>query len=204
MLLLAVAFGLIPVSASAARGQSTGDFQSGDRIILTYFSDVAHTDTLVVRAGQLVDMPGKAVLDLTGVPRSELQDRVRMELLKYVKAQSVNVIALTRIGVLGEVEHPGYFAVRSDIPLTDAIMLAGGPTGSADMDKSVVKRESREYRSADATRQAVAKGLTIDQFGLGAGDEIVVGKQSGRFAPAITTTLGIAASIAAIVVAVKH
>jgi len=192
------------LQAAAIRSRLTdGDFQAGDRIILSYFSDVVHTDTLIVRAGRVIDLPGKAVLQLSGVLRSELKDRLSAELLKYVKAENINATPLTRIGVLGEVAHPGYFAVRSDIPLTEAIMLAGGPTGSADMDRSVVKRESREYRSADATREAVAKGFTLDQFGLGAGDEIVVGRQRQFFGPAVTTTLGVGASLAAIFVALR-
>jgi protein involved in polysaccharide export with SLBB domain len=193
------------VGAAAIHSRLTdGDFQPGDRIILAYFSDIAHSDTLVVRAGRVVDLPGKAVLELSGVLRSELKDRLAAELLKYVKAEAITVTPLTRIGVLGEVAHPGYFAVRSDIPITEAIMIAGGPTGSADMDRSFVRRESREYRSADSTRQAVATGLTLDQFGLTAGDEIVVGRQTQAFGGTVGATLGLAASIAAIFVAVRH
>jgi len=190
-----------PMQAAAIRARLTdGDFQVGDRIILTYFSDVTHNDTLLVRAGRVVDLPTKTVLSLQGVLRSELKDRLTSELLKYVKAEDVSVTPLTRLGVLGEVSHPGYFAVRPDIALTDAIMLAGGPTAAADLDRSVVKRGTSEYRSASAIRQAMAKGLTVDQFGLSGGDEIVVGKQ-----PTFTMVgrlLGLAASIAAIYVAV--
>src|SRR6266550_884594 len=172
-----------------------GDFQVGDRIVLTIFSDAAHTDTLVVRAGRVIDLPGKAELSLSGVLRSELKDRVTTEVLKYVKTQQVEVTPLTRIGVLGEVARPGYFALRSDVPITDAIMLAGGPTATADLDKSVVKRASREYRSSDETRQAVAKGLTLDQFGLTAGDELIVGRQRQLINPATTALLGVFATL---------
>jgi len=190
--------------AAAIRARLTaGDFQPGDRIILTYFSDVIHTDTLIVREGRVVDLLAtKTVLSLQGVLRSELKDRLTTELLKYVKAENVTATPLTRIGVLGEVAHPGYFAVRPDIALTDAIMIAGGPTGSADLDRSMVKRGTAEYRSATATREAVAKGLTLDQFGISAGDEIVVGKQ--RTFSFVGRLLGVAASIAAIYVAVSH
>jgi protein involved in polysaccharide export with SLBB domain len=175
-----------------------GDFQVGDRILLTVFSDAARTDTLVVRDGRVIDLPGKAVLSLSGVLRSELKDRVTTEVLKYVKADKVDVTPLTRIGVLGEVARPGYFALRSDVPITDAIMQAGGPTATADMERSVVRRGSREYRSADETRQAVANGLTLDQLGLTAGDELVVGRQRQLVNPATSAALGMIASLAAI------
>ncbi|HEV7388743.1 MAG TPA: SLBB domain-containing protein [Gemmatimonadaceae bacterium] len=189
--------------AAAMRTRLTdGDFQVGDRIVLTYFSDVAHTDTLIVRPGRVVDLPGRAEMQLSGVLRSELKDRLTLELLRFVKAQNVNATPLTRIGVLGEVSHPGYFAVRSDMLVSEAIMAAGGPTGSADIDRTVVRRAGHEFRPADATRQAVASGVTLDQFGLDAGDEIVVGRQSHTFSPA--GILGVAASVAAIFVALSR
>jgi protein involved in polysaccharide export with SLBB domain len=188
-----------PMLAAAIRQRlRDGDFQVGDKILLSIFTDAARTDTLVVREGRLIDLPAKAVLPLTGVLRSELKDRVTAEVLKYVKADRVDVTPLTRIGVLGEVARPGYFAFRSDVPITDAIMQAGGPTAAADIDKSVVKRANREYRSADETRQAVAKGLTLDQLGLSAGDELVVGRQRQFFNPGMTTALGLLASLTAI------
>jgi protein involved in polysaccharide export with SLBB domain len=194
-----------PLQAAAIRQRlRDGDFQVGDRILLTVFSDAARTDTLVVRAGRVIDLPGKAVLPLSGVLRSELRDRVSAEVLKYVKADQVEVTPLTRIAVLGEVARPGYFALRSDVPITDAIMQAGGPTASADVERSVVRRASREYRSADETRQAVAMGLTLDQFGLTAGDEIVVGRQRQLFNPAASAVLGTIASLSAIFFAVHH
>lgn len=194
-----------PLQAAAIRQRlRDGDFQVGDRIVLTTFSDAARTDTLVVRAGRLLDLPGKAVLPLSGVLRSELKDRVTTEVLKYVKATEVDVTPLTRIGVFGEVAHPGYFAFRSDAPLTDAIMLAGGPTGTADVQRTVVRRASREYRSADETRQAVAGGLTLDQFGLSAGDELVVGRQRQFISAANTAVVGMLASLAAVFLAVRH
>jgi protein involved in polysaccharide export with SLBB domain len=192
-----------PLLAAAIRQRlRDGDFQVGDRILLSVYTDAVRTDTLVVRDGRVIDLPGKAVLPLAGVMRSELKDRVTAEVLKYVKAERVEVTPLTRIGVLGEVARPGYFAMRSDIPITDAIMQAGGPTASADVERSVVRRASHEYRSADETRQAVAKGLTLDQFGLTAGDELVVGRQRQFFTTGMSAALGTIASLAAIFFAV--
>lgn len=186
-----------PLQAAPIRQRlRDGDFQVGDRIVLTIVSDARHIDTLVVRAGRLVDLPGKTVLPLTGVLRSELKDRVTAEVLKYVRAQEreIDVTPLTRIAVLGEVARPGYFAFRSDAPITDAIMIAGGPTAAAAIEQTVVKRESREYRSAKETRQAVARGLTLDQFGLSAGDELVVGRQR-EWSRTIMNVTGIIASL---------
>jgi protein involved in polysaccharide export with SLBB domain len=181
-----------------------GDFQVGDRVVLTVLSETRQTDTLIVQAGRLLDLPGKSVLPLSGVLRSELKERVTAEVLKYVKAQDVDVTPLTRIAVLGEVTRPGYFALRSDVPITDAIMSAGGPTTTADIERTVVRRASRQYRSADETRQAISRGLTLDQFGLSAGDELVVGRQRQVITPTILTVVGTVTSLAAVIFAIRR
>jgi hypothetical protein len=156
-----------------------GDLQVGDRVVVTIVSDAVHRDTAVVRSEHTLELQGGIVVPVAGVLRSELQDRVSSEVKKYVKAQSVEVTPLMRVGVLGAVTRPGYFAFSSDIPITDAIMGAGGPTGTADVGKSTVRRHNQEFRSASETSRAIASGLTLDQFGLAAGDELVVGQRSG-------------------------
>lgn len=190
--------------AAAIRQRLTrGDFQVGDRILLVYVSDIQHVDTLVVRDGLGVDLPGNARVSVVGVLRSELSDRVELELLKYVKATQVEVTPLTRVAILGEVMHPGYFALRADVPLADAIMVAGGASAAADIGRSVVRRANAEVRSSDETHRAISGGLTLDQFGLTAGDELVIGKKSQLLTGA-TPILGAIASVAAIYVALHH
>jgi protein involved in polysaccharide export with SLBB domain len=173
-------------------------------VVLTTVSDVLRTDTLVVRSGRILELPGKIDLALSGVLRSELEGRVSAEVLKYVKAQQITVTPLTRLGILGEVARPGYFAFPSDAPLTDAIMVAGGPTLTADVERTFVRRGSKEYRSADETREAVSRGLTIDQFGLRAGDELVIGRHRELISAPLLGLMGALASVTAIFVALRH
>jgi protein involved in polysaccharide export with SLBB domain len=192
------------LAAAIRQRLQNGDFKVGDRIVLTYISDVWHSDTLIVRSGPSIELPARTVLPLNGVLRSEVRDRITGELLKYVKATDVEVTPLTRVGVLGEVAHPGYFALRSDVPLVDAIMVAGGPTGTADVDRSMIRRSNGEFKSSEETRQAIAKGLTIDQFGLSAGDELVIGRKRDFLNGSMMPLVGALASLTAIFVAVHH
>jgi hypothetical protein len=178
-----------------------GDLQVGDRVVVTVTSDAIHRDTVVVRSGPSLELPGMAVVPLAGVLRSELQERVSIEVLKYVKARQIEVTPLLRVGVLGAVARPGYFAFASDLPLTDAIMGAGGPTGTADVGRSIVRRRNQQYRSTGETSKAIANGLTLDQFGLQAGDELVVGQGRGgvgtlvAFTGALTTLLALVVTL---------
>lgn len=191
--------------ASAIRRRlRDGDFQVGDRVIVTIVSDAVRKDTLAVRVGSLLELPGKIVVPVAGVLRSELKDRVSNEVLKYVKAQQIEVTPLMRVGVLGEVTRPGFFAFASDIPLTDAIMGAGGPTAGADLERSIVRRGNLEYRSASETRKAIARGLTLDQFGLNAGDELVVGRRGGFSPASIMSMAGALASVLALVITLRR
>lgn len=192
------------LAASIRQRLRDGDFQPGDRVVLAYISDMRHTDTLVVRSGRILELPSKISLPLSGVLRSELEARVSTEVLKYVKAIQITVTPLTRVGVLGEVTHPGYFALPSYLPLTDAIMAAGGPTAAASVERTIVRRDNQEFRSAEDTRRAVSGGLTIDQFGLVAGDELVVGKQRNFIGGPFFGLVGAAASLTAMFVALRR
>lgn len=178
-----------------------GDFQVGDRIVVTIVSDSLRRDTVTVRAGRVLVLPDKMSVPLTGVLRSELQDRVATEVLKLVRADRVEVTPLTRIGVLGEVVHPGYLALAWDTPLTDAIMIAGGPTSSADMQRSTVTRAGKLFRSDKATRTAISRGLTVEQFGLSAGDELVVGRRRDFNPGPMVAIVGAVASIVTVYLA---
>ncbi|HEV7594608.1 MAG TPA: SLBB domain-containing protein [Gemmatimonadaceae bacterium] len=192
------------LAAGFHRRLRDGDFQVGDRIVVTIVSDAVHRDTAVVRPGGLLELPGNIVVPIHGVLRSELHDRVATEVLKLVKASEIQVTALMRVGVLGEVARPGYFAFAPDIPITDAIMGAGGPTAAADLARTTVRRGNQAYRSSDETRKAIAGGLTLDEFGLNAGDELVIGQRSSGGASTILGFLGAFGSVAAVYVALHR
>jgi hypothetical protein len=190
------------LAASINQRLRDGDLQVGDRVIVTVTSDAVRKDTVVVKAGRIIELRDNVVVPLSGVLRSELHDRVSAEVLKYVKARQIEVTPLMRVGVLGEVARPGYFA--SDIPLTEAIMGAGGPTGSADLEKSVVRRGTQAYRSGEETRKAIAGGLTLDQFGLNPGDELVIGRRRDMGPGSIIGMVGALGSVVAVFVALKR
>jgi hypothetical protein len=192
------------LAASIRERLRDGDLQAGDRVVITIISDAVHRDTVVVRSERTLELQGMIEVPLAGVLRSELRDRVSSEVRKYIKAQEIDVTPLMRVGVLGAVIRPGYFAFASDIPITDAIMGAGGPAGGADVGKSVVRRRNQEIRSAVETSKAIADGLTLDQFGLSPGDELVVG-QRRDFGPSVVLGMtGALASLLTLFVAVSR
>ena len=192
------------MAASIRQRLRDGDFRVGDRIAVVILSDALHRDTLVVRPGLTVELPGNVRVTLAGLLRSELEDRLSTEYLKYVKARQIEITPLMRIGVLGEVARPGFLALSSDVPLTDAMMAAGGPTAAADLQRSTVRRGSQVVRSASETRNAIAQGLTLDQFGLEAGDELVVARQRQVMSGGLVTAVGLVATVVGVVVSLMR
>lgn len=155
-----------------------GDFHVGDRIALVVRGgDSTLNDTVVVRAGRLIQLPNIPDIPLAGVLHSELDGYLTKELSRYLKAPEVESTPLVQIAVLGPVGHPGFFSVPSDMTLTDAIMLAGGPTQGGDVNKTQIRRDNRVIKEAEIVRQAFAAGTTLDQMNLRAGDQIVVGEK---------------------------
>jgi len=132
---------------------------------------------LLVRSGRRLELPSVPDLPLEGVLRSELVPRLSTHLGQYLRDPDVEATPLVRVGVLGRVAKPGYYHTAADIPLSDVLMTAGGPTNEADMTKISVRRGSTVILNEQKTRIALTSGLSIDQMHLRAGDEVTVGEQ---------------------------
>ena len=160
-----------------------GDFQDGDRIVVKLLGNtplIGWTgDTITVRAGRMLPLPQLADLPLTGVLRSELNERLSSHLAKYVRDSSVRATPLLRLAVLGQVRNPNYYYTSADVLLSDLVMKAGGPTPTANMDKLVIRRGTEIIWNAQDTRTALNDGISLDRLHLRAGDELYVDDTKG-------------------------
>jgi protein involved in polysaccharide export with SLBB domain len=178
-----------------------GDFEVGDRVVLEVPGDSALSDTFAVQPGRTLNLPKLPALSLAGVLRSELQSHLVTQVARFVRDTALRATPLIRFGVLGEVGRPGYYRLPADIPISDAIMAAGGPTARADVPRTVVRRGSKRLLSKGEVRKAMVAGSTLDQLNLRPGDEIVVGEQRERgwraIAPVVALVSGIVLSLRA-------
>jgi polysaccharide export outer membrane protein len=163
------------VSAPAAMAQSRATpFQAGDRILLRVEGDSALSDTFTVVTGPAVRLPNVGEISLANVSRSEVESYLARELGRYIKDATVEARALIRISVMGEVARPGFYAVPIDLVLPDALMLAGGATQTARIDQLTVVRGKSALLDESALEAAIARGATLDELGMRAGDRIQV------------------------------
>ena len=172
-----------------------GDFRPGDRIALAIEGNVAVIDTVPVTAGSKINLKDIGDIPLAGVLRSELQGHLTKHISKYIRDASVRTTPLIRLSVLGPVGKPGFYFMPTDIPLSDAIMRAGGPGSTADLNKSVVRRDTEQLYDNRNTRSALNEGLTLDQLSLRDGDSIEVGEKSQRGWTQIASVVGVVTSL---------
>jgi protein involved in polysaccharide export with SLBB domain len=172
-----------------------GDFRPGDRISLVVEGNVLVNDTVSVVAGPKITLTDIGDIPLNGVLRSELQNHMKTQLARYLKDARVRVTPLVSVSVLGPVGRPGFYFMPPDIPLTDAVMRAGGPGATADLARSVIKRGTDELYDSRNTQTAFTEGLTLDQLSLRSGDQIVVGTQTTRNWQTITQVTSVVMSL---------
>ena len=119
-----------------------GDFRSGDRIaLLIERGGTAQWDTLVVEAGPLVEVPTLGPILLQGVLRPEVETHLSTEVARFILSTRVRAHALIRFSIRG-VTRPGFYLMPADLPLSEAVVLGGGPLGGANPGEIRIERGS--------------------------------------------------------------
>jgi len=200
--LLSLTLAIALFGAGRAQAQSrTTDFQVGDRILLRVEGDSVLSDTFTVVAGPALRVPPVGDIPLAGVRRADIETYLTRELGRYLKDPIVHAHALIRVAVLGEVVRPGFYAVPLDLVLADALMVAGGPTQDAKVDRLRILRGEASLWSGDRLQAAIARGATLEQLGLSGGDRIDVPggrrdpESKWRLAGLIVTTVAAAVTV---------
>lgn len=157
-----------------------GDLQVGDRVQLVVEGHQPLTDTFMVVSGQKLVLPALGDIPLTGVLRSELEGYLKEQIGRFIVDPIVHARSLIRISVFGDVAHPGFYTIPSDMILSDALMVAGGPGGSANLDEMRIERGQRRIWDGERMQEALRQGRTLDQLSLRAGDQIVVPERTSH------------------------
>lgn len=155
-----------------------GDFAPGDRIVIHVAQEQTLNDTFPVRTGRVLILPNLDEISMAGVLRSEAQTYLTAQIAKYVKDPTVIVDPLIRVSILGAVARPGFYTVRADMLASEVIMAGGGPSGDANLRKTVIRRNGNVVRDQKELEVAFNRGVSLDALNLQAGDEIYVGEKA--------------------------
>lgn len=156
-----------------------GDLRIGDRVALTVDNHAELSDTFNVVAGREIVLPGIGPIPLAGVLRSELQEHLAEQIGRFIRQPVIRARSLVRLEIMGAVGRAGFYTMPSDILLSDALMLAGGPQDAA-LDRMSIERGDEVIWGSERLREAIVEGRTLDQLSLRAGDTIHVPEQRNR------------------------
>ena len=176
--LLALVLITSPLAGQTASQAAQGDFEQGDQILLEVEGDTQFTRSFSVGPGPALTLPVIGVIPLKGVRRADVETYLSQQLGRYVKKPVVHAKVMVRLGVLGEVEHPGFYTVFSGAVVSDALMAAGGPTKDANFTGARIERDGKGLFVGNGFQDAFTRGLTIEGMGLRTGDRIVVPRRN--------------------------
>ena len=176
--LLAILLLTSPLAGQTATRVPQGDFELGDQILLEVEGDSQFTHVFSVGAGPALTLPVIGAIPLSGVRRVDVEAYLGQQLARYMKNPMVHAKVLVRLGVLGEVEHPGYYAVAAGAVVSDALMAAGGPTKDAKFTAARIERGGKGLYEGNAFQDAFARGMTVEGLGLRTGDRIIVPRRT--------------------------
>jgi protein involved in polysaccharide export with SLBB domain len=148
-----------------------GDFKVGDRFVMTVRFDSVRVDTASVRDSLVVSILNLPDLRLQGVLRSELDEKLNQHVARFIRNASVRSNVLTRIAVLGAVRAPGFYYASPDRPVSDILMLAGGPAPEANLGRFELRRGTMTLVDGKRSRELLESGRTLEQLDVQSGDE---------------------------------
>jgi protein involved in polysaccharide export with SLBB domain len=189
-------------AADVGRRMREGDLRFGDRIVVRVAGQETLSDTFSVTVGRRLELPGLRPIELMGVLRAELQDRMVSSIREVYRGADVRADALMLVGVLGGVSRPGFYHVPPEALLEEIVMAAGGFASDATSRVAIERGDSIVIRESDADA-ALRSGRNIGSLGVTSGDAIVVRRQrpadAERVLRAVTMAISIPASLVAAV-----
>jgi protein involved in polysaccharide export with SLBB domain len=141
-------------------------------------------------------------VQVTGVPMSVVEDRLRTFLLQYETNPQFVVQPLVKIIVGGEVRAPNLYSVPPETTIAQAVALAGGSTDRGRLDRVRVVRAGQEIL-VDLTRPDASAA----QLQIRSGDQIMVARRANVFRDVVSpiaSLVGAFAAIAGIIVTSSH
>ncbi len=136
-------------------------------------------------------------LEVAGRTVPQLTEELTKELSEYVLNPKVSISLLetksAKIGVLGEVDHPGNLVMNEPMRVLDAITAAGGFTDFGNKSNVIVYRQSEAgtISTQEVNIKELLAGKATQNLELQPGDTIMVNGNAKKKIAIITSLTGI-------------
>jgi protein involved in polysaccharide export with SLBB domain len=192
-------------SASALHAQApvvpvSGGLSPGDQIRIVVFRKPELSGDFPIAADGTIIHPLYREVQVTNVPLSTVEERLRTFLSKYETAPQFVIQPLVKIIVGGEVRTPNIYMVPPETTIAQALALAGGPTDRGLINDVRVVRDRQEIRVDVSKPESDAQLLQIrsnDQI-------LVMRRRTSAFQYLAPVTSSIAAAAAITSIFIRH
>jgi polysaccharide export outer membrane protein len=145
LLLLAALLALAHPARGAAQAAADSAFlRPGDMVRLVVFRQAELSGDFPVSAEGTLQHPLLAEVQVVGVSRAVIRERLREALSRYARDPSFVFDFLYRVAVTGEVRLPNLLALPPETTLGQALATAGGANEFARLDRVRLVRDGRE------------------------------------------------------------
>jgi polysaccharide export outer membrane protein len=178
------AAGEMQTQADAARDEApTGPeyvIGLGDVLSISIWRDETLSGDVIVLPDGTITFPLVGSLAAEGKTVAQLKDDLVQKIDRYVPNPTLTVSVMQinsmQIYVIGKVNRPGNYPLRTDLNVLQALSLAGGLNSFADRDRiKILRKENGQTRILPFEYDRVTAGEGLDQnIELQRGDVIVV------------------------------
>jgi polysaccharide export outer membrane protein len=181
---------LVPLAVSEAQVSRSGqaeavpseDYRIGleDTLTIVVWKNETLSRPVTVRPDGKISLPLVNDIQAAGLTPSQLRTEITRRLTEFMPTPEVSVmvneVRSFKISVLGEVQKPGRYDLRSRTTVLDALALAGGFKDFASPNKIVILRSigKTTQRLPFNYKRAIAPGGEGDNFELLPNDVILV------------------------------
>ncbi len=168
LLILFATLSLFVSQNSYAQELNPGD---GVRITFLDIKDEISGDYYIQPSG-FIQLPFIGIINTTDRDFKEVKNQIVFRYDSLYRDPHLTVYSLIRINVLGEVTNPGFYYITEIESFMSIIAMAGGTTGSADLESIYLVRNNKRINLDIET--IIAEGSTATDFGLQSNDQIYV------------------------------
>lgn len=183
----------IPLQAQSPSGEEATLLRAGDAVRITVWRQPELSGEFVVAADGSLTHPLYRTVRVTGVPLSQIEQRVQAFLARFAENPQFVVEPLLRVTVGGEVARPNLYNLRPETSIAQAVALAGGATERGRADQVHLLRGGTR-RVLDLTNPE-SEGARVP---IRSGDEIIVARRRAVFREVVAPVMTVIGAIAAI------
>jgi protein involved in polysaccharide export with SLBB domain len=121
---------------------ATAPLRAGDRLLVKVWLDTTFADTVRIDETGTAILPRLGPLTILDMQPSAIADSVRRAYSRIIRTPAIEVTALRRVTVLGEVRKPATYFMETHSTVREAVALAGGVTDIGELGNLTVIRDS--------------------------------------------------------------